>query len=74
MDTKLKLLLQFHASVVGAKTKTATTGTTLTVDTEALATDDYISLGKADVYKLNSVFMAADFSTAADTDDTDSYR
>ena len=68
---KIKVTATINASVVGAKTKTATTGTTITVDTEALATDDYISLGKADVYKLNSVFMAADFSTAADTDDAE---
>ena len=33
-----------------------------------------ISLGKADVHKLNSVFMAADFSTAATTSDTDITR
>ena len=68
---KIKVITTISSSVVGAKTKTNTTGTTITVNTEALATDDYISLGKADVHKLNSVFMAADFSTAADTDDTD---
>ena len=68
---KIKVITTISSSVVGAKTKTNTTGTTITIDTEALATDDYISLGKADVHKLNSVFMAADFSTAADTDDTD---
>ena len=68
---KIKVIATISASVVGAKTKTDTTGTTVTIDTEALATDDFISLGKADVHKLNSVFMAADFSTAADTDDTD---
>ena len=53
------------------KQKLTQQDTTITVNTEALATDDYISLGKADVHKLNSVFMAADFSTVADTDDTD---
>ena len=68
---KIKVTGTINASVIGAKTKTATTGTTITVDTEALATDDYISLGKADVYKINSIFMAADFSTAADTDDVE---
>ena len=68
---KIKVIATISSSVVGAKTKTDTTENTITIDTEALATDDYISLGKADVHKLNSVFMAADFSTAADTDDTD---
>jgi len=68
---KIKVIATINASVIGAKTKTNTTGTTITVNTEALATDDYISLGKADVHKINSIFMAADFSTVADSDDVD---
>jgi hypothetical protein len=68
---KIKVTATISASVVGAKTKTNTSAQTLTIDTEALATDDYISLGKADVHKINSIFMAADFSTAADTDDVE---
>ena len=62
---KIKVTATISASVVGAKTKTATTGQTATIDTEALATATTVSLGKADVFKVNSVFMAADFSTAA---------
>ncbi len=68
---KIKVSATISTSVAGAKTKTETAGSTITVDTEALATDDFISLGKADVNKLNNVYMAADFSTAANTDDTD---
>ena len=69
---KIKVIATISASVVGAKTKTITSGQTITIDTEALAaTALTISLGKADVIKLNSVFMAADFSTVADSDDTD---
>ena len=71
---KIKVIATISASVVGAKTKTATTDQTVTIDTSALATDDYISIGKADVYQINSIYMAADFSTAADTDDTDITR
>ena len=67
---KIKILATISTSVVGAKTKT-TTDTTATVDTEALATANTISLGKADVHTLTSVHMAADFSTAATTSDTD---
>ena len=69
---KIKVIATISASVVGAKTKTATAGETVTIDTEALAaTNTTISLGKADVFRINSIFMAADFSTAADSDDTD---
>jgi len=70
--SKIKVLATISASVVGAKTKTATTGTTLTIDTQALAaTNTTINLAKADVYQINSIYMAADFSTAATTSDTD---
>ena len=67
---KIKVLATISASVVGAKTKTDT-DTTATVDTSALATATTISLGKADVHTITSVYMAADFSTAATTSDTD---
>ena len=69
--SKLKILATISASVVGAKTKTDTTSQTVTVDTEALATATTINIGKADVHKIRSVHMAADFSTAPDTDDDD---
>ena len=70
--SKIKIVATISASVVGSKTKTNTTGTTITIDTEALAaTNTTISLGKADVFAIKTIFMAADFSTAADTSDTD---
>jgi len=69
---KVKVIATLSSSVVGAKTKTNTTNETVTIDTEALAaTALTISLGKADAYQVQSVFMAADFSTAADSGDTD---
>ena len=42
-----------------------------TIDTQALAQATEINIGKADVHTLTSVFMAADFSTAATTADVD---
>ena len=44
---KLKVLATITHSVVSAKTKTNTTDQTVTIDTEALATDNFISLGKS---------------------------
>ena len=64
---KIKILATISSSVVSAKTKTDTAGTQ-TVATEALATATAINLGKADVHQIESIFMAADFSTAADSD------
>ena len=68
---KVKVIATISSSVVGAKTKTITSSQTATVDTEALATAATVGLGKADVIRINSVFMSANFSTAADTDDTE---
>jgi len=68
--SKIKVLATISASVVGAKTKTST-DETATIDTQALAQATEINLGKADVHTLTSVHMAADFSTAATTDDDD---
>ena len=46
-------------------------GTTLQVATSVLANNrDGINLGKADVFKINSVHMAANFSTNATSSDT----
>ena len=70
-SSKIKVLATISASVVSAKTKTNTTDETKTIDTQALAQATTINLGKADVHKLTSVFMASDFSTAATTSDTD---
>ena len=68
--SKLKVLATISASVVGAKTKT-NTDTTATVATAALSGLTQINLGYADVHTLTSVYMSADFSTAATTSDTD---
>ena len=68
---KIKILATISSSVVGAKTKTDT-DTTKQISTEALAaTATIISLGHADVHTIDSVHMAADFSTDATTSATD---
>ena len=69
--SKVKILATISASVVGAKTKTATTDITKTVNTAALSGLTEINLGYADVYNVQSVYMSADFSTAAASTDLD---
>ena len=68
---KVKLVATITRSVAGEKTKTLQTGITQTTATEALSTESRIGLGKADIFALTSVHMAADFSTDATTSDTD---
>ena len=68
---KVKLSATITRSVAGEKTKTLSSDSTTTVNTSALASESRIGLGKADIFALKSVHMAADFSTAATTSDTD---
>ena len=68
---KVKVIATISASVVSAKTKTSNTGATTVIATEALATANTISLGKADVTNIQSIFMAADFSTTPTINDTE---
>jgi hypothetical protein len=69
-DAELQIIATVNRSVAGSKTKTLNTGSTLAVSTQATIQSGTIGLGKADVFKINSVFMAPDFSTAATTSHT----
>ena len=69
---KVKILATVSRSVAGSKSKTLNSNQTLQVSTEAAATaSGGVSIGKADVTAINSVYMAANFSTDATTSDTD---
>jgi hypothetical protein len=68
---KLKILATISASVAGSKTKTANTAQTAQISTQALCQATNIKIGYADVYAVDTVHMAADFSTNATTSDTD---
>ena len=68
----VKILATITRSTVSSKSKTLNTAQTLQVSTEALATArGGVKIGKADVYEVASVYMAANFSTNATTSDTD---
>ena len=68
---KVKIVATITRTTAGSKSKTKNTGQTVQISTQAEAQADTINLGKADVYELTSVHMAADFSTNATTGDTD---
>ena len=70
-DAELKIIATVNRSIAGSKTKTLNAGSTLAVSTQATIESGIIGLANADVYKLNSVYMAPDFSTAATTSHTD---
>jgi len=70
-SAKVKIIASLSRSTAGQKSKTDNTAQTVQISTEAAATADVISIGKADVHTLTSVKMAADFSTNATASDTD---
>ena len=70
-NAKIKILATVTRSVADSKTKTLSSNSTVQISTQAIAQASSIGLGKADVYALKSVKMAADFSTNATSGDTD---
>ena len=67
---KVKILAQISRSVAGSKTKTLNTASTVAISSQNIIESGTIGLAKADVYKINSVFMSPDFSTPATTSHT----
>ena len=68
---KVKILATINRSVAGSKTKTLNTASTIQKTDQTEIESGVIGIGKADILKINNVYMAADFSTAATTDDDD---
>jgi len=69
---KIKILATISRSVAGSKTKTLNSNSTIQISTAAAVNKQGgITLAKADIYKINNVYMAADFSTNATSGDTD---
>ena len=67
----IKALVTLNKTVGTSKTKTLNSNETLAVATQATIESGVISLAKADVIAINSIYMAPDFSTAATTSHTD---
>ena len=67
----IKALVTLNKTVGTSKTKTLNSNETLAVSTQATIESGTISLAKADVIAINSIYMAPDFSTDATTSHTD---
>ena len=68
---KVKILATVNRSVAGSKTKTLSTAQTVQKTSQTEIESGTIGIGKADVYKINNVYMAGDFATDATNSDTD---
>ena len=73
---KVKILATVSRTVAGSKTKTLNQNQTINIGSTNSIQYGIIGLGKADIFKLNSVKMSNSFSsdaTASDTDITDRF-
>ena len=70
-DADLKIIATVNRSIANSKTKTLQNNSTKQATSQTEIQSGTISLGKADIYNLDSVKMAADFSTDALSTDTD---
>jgi hypothetical protein len=68
---KVKILATINRSVADSKTKTLNSNQTVQISSQSTIESGVIGIGKADILQINSVKMAADFSTNATSSDTD---
>jgi len=68
---KVKILATVSRAVAGSKTKTLNLNSTIAISNQTTIQSGTIGLAKADVYEINSIFMSANFATAATSSDTD---
>jgi len=69
-NSKIKILATVSRSVTNEKSKTLNSGSTIAISSQTTIQSGVIGLGKADVYKINSIYMSPDFSTPATTSHT----
>lgn len=67
---KVKILATVARGVAGSKTKTLNSGSTIAISSQSTIESGTIGLAKADVFRINAVYMSANFSTVATTSDT----
>ena len=68
---KIKVLATISRSVAGSKTKSLNSNQTSSVSSQSIIESGIISIGKADIQKINSVKMSGGFGAAATSSDTD---
>jgi len=68
---KIKILATVSRGVANSKTKTLNAGSTVSISSQSTIESSLLSLGKADVYQINSVYMSPDFTTPATTSHID---
>jgi len=67
---KIKILATVSRSVANEKTKTLVSNASVSITSQTTIQSGLIGLGKADIYKINAVYMSNDFSTNATSSNT----
>ena len=73
---KVKILATVSRSIAGSKTKSLNTNQNATIATQSVIESGIVPIGKADIFKINSVKMSSGFGavpSASDTDVTDRF-
>ena len=68
---KIKIIATVSRAVAGSKTKSLNSAQTVNVSSQQTIESGTIGLGKADIFKINNVYMSGGFGSAASASDTD---
>ena len=67
----VKILATVSRTIADSKTKTLNSSSTVNISTQATIESGVVGLGKADIYKINNIYMSPAFGTTATTSHTD---
>jgi hypothetical protein len=68
---KVKITATVSRAVAGSKTKSLTSGSTLNISSQSIIESGVIGLAKADIFKINNIYMSPAFGTTATSSHTD---
>jgi hypothetical protein len=66
----VKILATVSRTIADSKTKTLNSNSTVAISSQTTIESGVIGLGKADIYRINNVYMSSGFGAAATTSDT----
>jgi hypothetical protein len=66
----VKILATVSRTIADSKTKTLNSNSTVAISSQTIIESGVIGLGKADIYRINNVYMSSGFGAAATTSDT----
>ena len=68
---KVKITATVSRTIAGSKTKSLTSGSTLNISSQSIIESGVVGLAKADIFKINNVYMSPAFGTTATSSHTD---